>query len=215
MKFLVIDDHEMVREGLCGVLAGLYGNIELVQAGSVAEGREIIRSDHGFDLAILDMVLPDGSGLELMDELELFHPEVPMIAVSGDNFYMDEALRRGALGFLPKSADSDDFLEAIGSVLAGQVYVPNSLGQAERSPYLSAGLDDEPLHATGSSPRLSGRQKVVLRLIMQGLSNKDISERLTLAESTVKVHVSAILRALNVHSRTQAVLTAARLKILA
>jgi len=218
MKFLVVDDHEMVREGLCAVLAGLYGGVDLVQAGSVAEGLRAIRSNHGFDLAILDMSLPDGSGIELMDALECSHPEVPIIAVSGDSRYMDETLRRGALGFLPKSADRDEFIEAIGSVLAGRVYVPNSLGQAPVSP-VSAGLEYVPVNGSGRfglrpSLDLSERQRGVLRLVMQGLSNRDIAERLKLAESTVKVHVSAILKRLNVQNRSQAVLMAARLDLL-
>jgi DNA-binding NarL/FixJ family response regulator len=216
VKFLIIDDHEMVREGLCAVLAGIYGGVELVQAGSVAEGLRVIRAHHDFDLAVLDMSLPDGSGIELMDELERLHPEVPMIVVSGNNHYMDEALRRGALGFLPKSADSDEFMEAIGSVLAGRVYVPNSLGQVPISPF-SASLEYEASNTfsiNGLSQRLSGRQTAVLRLVMQGLSNRDIAEHLKLAESTVKVHISAILKKLNVQNRSQAMLIAARLDVL-
>lgn len=215
MKFLVVDDHEMVREGLCTVLSKLYGGVSLVQAGSVAEGLRAIRSHQDFDLAILDMSLPDGSGIELMDELERIHPEVPMIVISGDSRYMAEALRRGALGFLPKSADSDEFMEAIGSVLAGRVYLPNSLGQAP-IPTISSKSAYETLTDAamdGFTPHLSERQTAVLHLVMQGLTNRDISERLKLAESTVKVHVSAILKRLNVQNRSQAVLMAERLKL--
>ncbi len=213
----------MVREGLCAVLAGLYGDIEMVQAGSVAEGREAIRQGQNYDLAILDMMLPDGSGTELMDELEFRHPEVPMIVVSGDARFMGEAMRRGALGFVTKAADSDELLEAIGSVLAGKVYVTNTMGRAMfRRPVISlsppdADGQDGAGNIMGPPPRMpsfSKRQESVLRLVMQGLSNRDISRRLDLAEGTIKVHVSAILKALRVHSRTQAVLTARRMKLL-
>lgn len=223
MRFLLIDDHQMVREGLCAVLSGLYGDIEMVQAGSVAEGREAIRQGGSFDLAILDMMLPDGSGTELMDELERHHPEVPMIVVSGDARFMDEAMRRGALGFVTKAADSDELLEAIGSVLAGRVYVPNTMGRAmARRPVFPDSLAladdlDGAIGIMGPQPRLpsfSKRQESVLRLVMQGLSNRDISQRLELAEGTIKVHVSAIFKELRVHSRTQAVLTARRMKLL-
>ena len=211
MRFLVVDDHELVRNGLSAVLTQTYGGLEIVQAGSVADGLRTIREDGGFDLAILDMVLPDGEGTELMDELGHWHPEVPMIAVSGDSRFMDVALDRGALGFLPKSADSAELLDAIGTVLEGRVYVPRTLSALPRRVAASrqgSGAEAGPL------PDLTLRQRTVLRLMMQGQSNRDISQALGLAESTVKIHVSSLLKLLKVTSRTQAVITARNLGLL-
>lgn len=206
MRFLVVDDHELVRDGLTAVLAQTYGGLQVVQAGSVAEGCRAIREGGDFDLAILDMVLPDGEGTELMDELERWHPEVPMIAVSGDSRYMDIALERGALGFLSKSADSAELLEAIGLVLQGSVYVPRRLSVPP--------APDPSLVSGNGNLDLTQRQKAVLRLMMKGCANRDIAQALGLAESTVKIHVSGLLKALNVNSRTQAVIKARDLGLL-
>lgn len=209
-----MDDHELVRDGLATVLAGIYGGVRLVQAGSVAEACEVIRACDSFDLAILDMLLPDGNGIELMDELGQHHPEVPMIVVSGDPKYKELALSKGALGFLTKTSDSTDLLDAIGAVLVGQVYEPRvlnsrvSLGNSLLRQAKPPPANDD----NDQNLALTPRQKAVLGLVMQGKSNRDISLELGLAESTVKVYVSGLLKALNVSSRTQVVLAATGLQ---
>ena len=213
MKFLVVDDHELIREGLRVVLSRVEGGAELVEASSVATGLEAIREGEGFDLAIFDMMLPDGSGADLMDELGRVHPEVPVIVVSAEVHCMEEAFRHGALGFIPKSSLNSSLLEGIQEVLKGEIYVPTVLGQPSSG---QTSLGSEPFWSRpprGGEPELTERQKMVLSLMMRGLTNKSICRELDLAESTVKIHVSAILRALQVKSRTQAVLTAVRLNI--
>ena len=213
MKFLVVDDHELIREGLRVVLARIDGGVELVEASSVATGLQAIREEDGFDLAIFDMMLPDGSGARLMDELGRVHPEVPVIVVSAEIQSMEEAFRHGAMGFIPKSSLSASLLTGIQEVLKGEIYVPTSLAPAS-STGASAGRDPFWSRTPRSDePDLTERQKMVLSLMMRGLTNKSICRELDLAESTVKIHVSAILRALQVKSRTQAVLTAARMNI--
>ncbi len=211
MKFLVVDDHELVRDGFAAVLSGIYPDLQLVQAGSVAEGRDAIRGDHDFDLAILDMKLPDGEGIELMDELETYHPEVPMIAVSADYSFQERALNRGALGFLPKEAESSDILEAIAAVLSGKVYLPNTLHSSDIGSRRALQRRSD---AQTDSQLLSNKQKAVLRLVMQGRSNRDIAKELGLAESTIKAYVSDLLRMFKVSNRTQAVLLAKDLDLL-
>lgn len=214
MKFLIVDDHELIREGLRVVISRLDADVELVEADSVAAGLLAIRDGEGFDLAIFDMLLPDGSGARLMDELGRVHPEVPVIVVSAENHCMDEAFRHGAMGFIPKSSLNSALLNGIREVLAGGIYLPPTLQGAA-----PGGL--EPVFAGYSRPARSGepmlteRQKAVLSLMMRGMTNKSICRELELAESTVKIHVSAILRALQVKSRTQAVLTAAKLNLTA
>ncbi len=213
MKFLVVDDHELIREGLRVVLSRMEGGVELVEAYSVESGLQAINEGMDFDLAIFDMMLPDGSGARLMDELGRVHPEVPVIVVSAEVHSMEEAFRHGAMGFIPKGCLNASLLEGIAEVLKGEIYVPTSLAPAQSA---RSAVGGEPFWSGTSrpnEPELTDRQKSVLFLMMRGLTNKSICRELDLAESTVKIHVSAILRALHVKSRTQAVLTAARMKL--
>lgn len=201
MKFLVVDDHELVRDGFSAVLSNQYPDLELIQAGSVAEGRLAIQGDDTFDLAILDMKLPDGEGTELIDELGIHHPEVPMIAISADYSYQDKVLQQGALGFLPKEADSDQILSAITTVLSGQIYTPHKLKQTDIAS--RRGLQR---HAPQQQLQsLNSKQEEVLRLVMQGQPNRDIANQLGLAESTIKAYVGELLRVFKVTNRTQLV----------
>ena len=211
MKFLVVDDHELIREGLRVVLSRMDGGVDLVEATSVETGLQAIQEGDDFDLAIFDMMLPDGSGARLMDELGRVHPEVPVIVVSAEIQCMEEAFRHGAMGFIPKSSLNGSLLEGIQAVLKGDIYLPTALSATAAPLDSGGGAWTRTPHANG--PELTDRQKMVLSLMMRGLTNKSICRELDLAESTVKIHVSAILRALQVKSRTQAVLTAARMNI--
>lgn len=226
MKILVIDDHALIREGLRHVLRELDPDVQMTEAGSAEAARQIIRdlhpaeaneecdqSDSCLDLILLDLGLPDCPGLDLLDQLGTILPDVPVIVVSADEdaTHIENAFRHGAVGFIPKSTLSGVLISAIRLVLAGGVYVPPNMARPRPAPVPEPNFGG-PGHAIDVE-ELTERQKTVLTLMMRGLSNKSIGRELNLAEATVKIHVSAILRALGVTSRTQAVVAASKLNL--
>jgi len=203
VKILVIDDHALVREGLHQVLKGLDEAVEVLQAGTCAAAFELAQLHDDIDLVLLDYHLPDMTGLEALDIFGLRHPELPVVMLSGSaNLQiMRQVLIAGAAGFVTKSSLSDELLHAVRLVLSGEVYTPQEL-EGQTNP--------APLQPFSDKPPLTQRQELVLRELLDGRSNKDISVSLHVSEETVKTHVAAILRYFDVQNRTQAVVAAAR-----
>jgi DNA-binding NarL/FixJ family response regulator len=206
MKILVIDDHPLIQEALRHVLAALDPALEFVQAQDASEAHAALSREPDTDLILLDLALPGCDGFDLLAELRREWPGMPLLVLSAthDRETVEHALDLGAMGFIPKTANTRVLLEALQLVLAGGVYVPS-----------------EPLRASAAATRratvtrpeqlgLTLRQADVLKLLVQGKPNKLICRDLKLSEGTVKVHVSAILRALNVRNRTQVVIELAR-----
>ena len=204
MKVLVVDDHSLVRAGIKQVLQNLEpGNsVEVAEAGDGAAAMHALRMQPDMDLVLMDFDLPDKSGLAVLAELGRYHPETPVIMVSGvsNPAVVQQALRQGASAFLTKSGDSDELLHAIREVLAGNAYVSPKL----QTPQANLGT------SAPGGPILSERQQEVLRLLTRGLSNREIGDQLHVSEETVKSHVGLIFKVLNVHSRVEAVTQARR-----
>ncbi len=200
MKILVVDDHALVREGLQQVLQGLQEQVEVLQAANCGLAFDIALNNPDLDLILLDFHLPDMTGLEALRILGLRHPELPVLilSASADVMMMRQVLNAGACGFVTKSSLSDELLLAVKKVLEGEVYLPMELRQDDGS---EAGQDVS---------RLTQRQELVLRELLDGRSNREISNTLNISEETVKSHVAAILRHFDVQNRTQAVVAAAR-----
>ncbi len=211
MKILVVDDHALVREGLRHVLQDLDGErVAIVEAATAAAALAGVSEHPDLDLVLLDLRLPDGNGLDTLRDLGRVVPDLPVVLLSGDESpeVMHAAFDRGAAGFIPKSSLSDVLLSALRLIMAGGIYVPPAMVGRAAEPGPAPGRPAfDPLAA--SRLDITERQTEVLRLVLQGLSNKEICRVLDLAEPTVKVHVSALLRALDVKSRTQLVLAAA------
>jgi DNA-binding NarL/FixJ family response regulator len=212
MRFLVVDDHPLVRDALASVLGSLRPGAKVVQAATAAEAFSVMRAGPAFDLVLLDLRLPDAFGLDLVPTMAKQHVGTAIVVLSGDldRQTVQRALAAGAVGCIPKTEPREVLANALGLVLAGSVYVPPLAldGAQSAAPGLAKAL------AAKTSPAdlgLTERQLDVLALLMQGKNNKLISRALDLAEPTVKNHVSAILRALNVDSRTEAVLAVTRL----
>jgi DNA-binding NarL/FixJ family response regulator len=203
VKILVVDDHALVREGLSQVLQGLWEPAEILQAGTCAQAFEVARTHPDLDLTLLDYHLPDMNGLEALRIFGLRHPELPvlMLSASADVKVMQLVLQAGASGFVTKSSLSDELLLAVRQVLDGNVYLPAEL--RDKSALLPS-IGAQPLVP------LSQRQELVLGELLDGRSNRDISQSLNISEETVKTHVAAILRYFDVENRTQAVVAAAR-----
>lgn len=201
MKILVVDDHALIREGLRQVLRGLDKDVEVLQAGSCTRAFELALQEPSLDLVLLDYHLPDMNGLEALDVFALRHPELPIIVLSGsaNPRIMQKVMNKGAAAFITKSSLSDELISVARLVLAGGVHIPS----------LPTGLTKDTPSAA-PPPLFTPRQEEVLRLLLDGYSNKAIGRMLSLSDETVKNHVSGILRGFGVTSRTQAVLAANR-----
>lgn len=203
MRILIVDDHALIREGMSLMIRAVHPDAEIVQASSCQSGLDAASSGH-FDLALLDLQLPDQPGFVALETLRREQPELPVAVISGveDRATVIRALDAGAKAFVPKSADATKTQAAVDALLSGRVYLPESLTEAGGG----AGTRGTP----SEDWNLTDRQLEVLSLLVAGLSNKLIARRLGIAESTVKIHVSAVLRAFRVTSRTQALIMVAR-----
>ncbi len=211
MKYLVVDDHALIRDATQSLLLQLDAANVVLEAGDGAAALRTLDTHPDTDLVLLDLDLPDQHGLDVLAAVAERHPAVAVVVLSGsrDPAAMREALDRGAQGFIPKAETREVLTGALSLVLAGGVYVPPSmLGAPKAVPGVGG---EAPAAVTPQSLGLTDRQLDVLALLMQGKNNKLICRALGLAEPTVKNHVSAILRALGVSSRMEAVVAATRL----
>jgi DNA-binding NarL/FixJ family response regulator len=212
MKFLVVDDHALIREAMRGVLKELRGDATILEAATAAEATSVIGQHPDLALILLDLKLPDRDGIEMLGELRERYPAISVVMLSAfnDRANVVNALDNGALGFIPKTDSREILLGALRLILAGGTYIPPEILR----PAVAAAPDKPPSSQKRPSPAelgLTERQVDVLALMMQGKSNKLICRALDLAEPTVKNHVSAILKALDVTNRTEAVLAVAAL----
>lgn len=221
LKIMVVDDHPLIREGLRGILTHFDGEeVTVLEAGTAAAALQLAEQNPDLDLVLLDLHMPDMHGLEALGIFGERYLDLPVVVLSAaqDKHTVNAALQRGAAGFIPKSSLSEVLMSALRLVLAGGIYVPPEVlgrgtggGEGMAAMPGSNPLSPEAAAATAAALGLTERQTEVLSLLVQGKSNKQICRELNLAEATVKVHVRAILRALNVGTRTQAVIAAGRL----
>jgi DNA-binding NarL/FixJ family response regulator len=201
MLILIVDDHDLVREGLRQVLKALDEGVQILEAASCESAFGLAQQYPELDLVLLDYHLPDMDGLSALEVLGRKHPELPVIVLSGSSSPHLErrVIDCGGAGFVSKNGLSQQLLGVVKRVLDGEVPVLCGNTPATASP-------DAPTDTPAS--RLTPRQAEVLRLLLDGQSNKDISRALQLSEETVKNHVSGILRVFGVQTRVQAVLAA-------
>ncbi len=221
MRILICDDHALFREGLRHVLIGLGEEPEILEARDAEEALRLAEDHPDLDLVLLDLHMPGVGGLDALGRLGERFPTLPVVMVSASE-QPDEiraSLDAGASGFIPKSSSGALLRSAVQLVLSGGVYVPPvALGPTPAaSP--AAGARPEPGGSTRASEpraaagrglttrygRLTPRQLEVLRLLAKGLTNREICGVLGIAEGTVKAHIAAVLEALDVANRTEAV----------
>ncbi|MDH5408254.1 MAG: response regulator transcription factor [Gammaproteobacteria bacterium] len=210
MKIMLIDDHPLFIEGIRGVLQSLDQSEILIQScGSCEEALEQAETDDNVDLVLLDLNLPGMSGLEGLKQLRHKLPASPivMLSASEDRTKVMQAIELGAKGFIPKSSTPEVIISAVQLVLSGGVYLPMAVLETVNSSQAKTSNND--------GQTLTPRQVEVLKLLAEGHSNKTIGNQLSMAENTVRVHVSAILRFLDVANRTEAGVAAARMGLLA
>jgi DNA-binding NarL/FixJ family response regulator len=214
LKFILVEDHYLVREGLKLAIRQLDRHSTVLEAESVAEAAELYQANPDVDLVLLDLGLPGTTGMDSLVSLYHLCPGARVVVISGthDLKTVRAALKRGILGFIPKLSGSTPLANALRFVLNGDIYVPPEV-------FIDDGADDEPAPVPAPIPALPGRAKAstpkdagltarqidVLRLLLEGKSNKQICRDLELAMGTVKSHVAAILQVLGTASRSQAV----------
>lgn len=207
VRFLIVDDHPLFREALQLAIQAAYEDAVIVEASSIAAAQQILVSDQAFDLVLLDLTMPGTRGFDGLIELRAARPKQPILVVSAheDPRIIHEAMTCGAAGYISKSVKKRDLSEAIQDVMAGLVVLPKGY----EPPATDAGTKESDLAARVAS--LTRQQLRVLQMVRQGMLNKQIAHELGVGETTIKAHVSEIMRKLNVVSRTQAVIEVTRL----
>jgi len=203
MKLLVVDDHPLIVHALREVLPSLDCDLDVLSAHNRDETLAIIARHPDCALVLLDLALPGAHGLDLLAELRRSCPRLPIVVLSAthDRATIGAALAAGARGFIAKTSDAGTMLDAVRTVLAGGQHITRDI-----APNRPRDIDGISIEVLG----LTQRQSEVMMLLAQGKPNKLICRDLRLSEGTVKVHVSAILKALNVHSRSQVIVELAR-----
>jgi DNA-binding NarL/FixJ family response regulator len=228
MKVLLVDDHPLILSALQAVIQGLGDDVTVFGVASADEARKALKQDAGFDLALLDLGLGEVDGFDLLAEMRANYPALPVVVVSATERTADviRAIDMGAMGFVPKRASNRDLFEALRMVMSGGVYIPPMMlglppppPGGDTVPAVMRHAPEQPMPAVEPQQKLRSfeslgltpRQADVLALLLQGMPNKLIARELSLSVETVKDHVAAVLRALGVSSRTQAVLAVSQM----
>ncbi|WP_448187814.1 response regulator transcription factor [Azospirillum sp. sgz301742] len=212
-RFLVVDDHALVRHGLTLALKLRYPKATLFEAGSLAEALRRVRSISKLTAVLYDLQMADADGLPGVEAMLEALRGIPLLVISAslDAGIVAACIRAGARGFLPKGCDPDVLSHALPIVLGGGIYapLPRTLATAAST---AAGPPGQPppQPPNGAMDALTHRQREVLRLLLQGQSNKEIARSLGVLEGTVKVHLRTVMLRLGVRNRTQLALIAAR-----
>jgi DNA-binding NarL/FixJ family response regulator len=205
LRILVVEDHALVREGLLQTLRGLEEGVEAIGAPDASEALRWLEESDDYDLILLDLMLPGTHGLGFLGALRKRFPAIPVVILSAmdDADTVGRAMKQGASGFVPKSSSSQVLIDGLRQVLDGEIFLPEKLRDRQ------GGRSRSGAERYGLTPG----QVRVLELLTQGKTNRQIGELLGLTEGTVKIHVSAILKALNVTNRAQALLAMSRQRI--
>lgn len=205
---LIADDHPLFREALRGAVSRVLPGATLREADSVEKLYALVESEPDADLLLLDLNMPGAQGFSALVHLRAQHPELPVVVVSAreEPAVMRRALDHGAMGFIPKSADSATLGQALAQVLDGERWAPPAALAAPAA-------EPEEHDAAKRVAELTPQQFRVLQMLGVGLLNKQIAYDLGVSEATIKAHMTAILRKLGASNRTQAVLIAGKLAL--
>jgi len=205
-RIVIADDHPLFRGALRQAIGGLIAGASITEAGGFAEMSAALAADSDVDLVLLDLTMPGVQGFSGLMYLRAQYPSIPVVIVSAndDAAVMRRCIEFGAAGFIPKSLDFEEMGAALRIVLDGGTWTPADVE-------MSTPADKETTDLVKRLASLTPQQVRVLMMLSEGLLNKQIAYELTVSEATVKAHVSAILQKLGVDSRTQAVITAARI----
>ena len=226
MKVLLIDDHPLILSALQAVITGLSDGVFVTGVGSATAARDKMAQSSDYDMVLLDLSLGDTDGFDLLVELRSTYPAVPVVVVSASERASDviRAIDLGAMGFVPKRSSTEALTNALRVVMSGGLYVPPTMLGLDMASMRAIGADDS-VSVLGDGVRPEAHQKVgtledlgltprqaeVLGLLLKGMPNKLVARALNVSVETVKDHVAAVLRALGVSTRTQAVLAVSQM----
>lgn len=209
-RFLIIDDHPLFREALHSAVQIAYDQSEIVETASLSEALNILKSEEPFDLALLDLKIPDTIGFDGLLEIRTLYPRLPIVVVSGheDPEIIQTSLSYGTAGFIPKSIKKDELTSAIKLVMDGDIFLPKNYHE----PTQNTSEREEQANILVKFKSFTPQQLRVINMIRDGLLNKQIAFELKVGETTVKAHVSEILKKLEVNNRTQAAMEISKLR---
>lgn len=220
MKILVADDHELFLKGLEFILSSLGDDIQLVFAKSYTDIFKILEEEQDFSLILTDLAMPGANWEEAITKIHNKMPETPIIILSAvfDKEIVQKTIEIGVSGYIPKTSSNAVILSAVNLVMSGGVYIPPELlshsGDDDYEIFKQVVALPENKNVEENIKILTPRQIDVINCISKGMSNKQIAFTLGLTEGTVKLHVTAILKLLNVYNRTGAVMEATRLGLI-
>lgn len=205
---LIADDHPLFREALKGAVKHAMPAAVVHEAQDVATTLALAETHAQAELLLLDLNMPGANGFSALVHLRASYPGLPIVVVSAreDADTIRRALGHGAAGFIPKSADVPTLISALRAVLDGEVWAPREVGR-------NASIEAEEAQLARRMAELTPQQFRVLGMVCGGLLNKQIAYELDVSEATIKAHMTAILRKLGVHTRTQAVMLAGKLAL--
>ena len=208
-KILIADDHPLFREAIHNVISDGFPGSEVMETADLDSALVLTQEHDDLDLILLDLNMPGMHGLNGLINLRNEAPTIPVVIVSAeqDKQIVLQAITYGAVGFITKSSPRTQMTEAIQQILNGNVYLPPDIIRTTRT-NTPRRMNDTPSFPPELLQALTRKQLQVLERMTKGESNKQIAYTLEIAETTVKAHVSAILRKLNVHNRVQAILSA-------
>ena len=214
MRILIADDHHLIVEGVKAKLRELGDAVEFATAMTVDDAFAQLDEAPAPDLLVMDLAMPGARGMDHVAQVRQRWPALPLVVLSGseDGAQMKTLLGMGVRGYIPKAYSPEIMLSAVQLVLSGGVYVPPMLlepSAAASAPAAPPPGPDRSLESLRSL--LTARQVDVLRLLALGKPNKRIARELDISEGTVKIHLAAIFRALDVRNRVEAVVAAQRL----
>ncbi|XVN15883.1 response regulator transcription factor [Pseudomonas corrugata] len=207
-KILIADDHPLFREAIHNVISDGFPGSEVMETADLDSALALTTEHDDLDLILLDLNMPGMHGLNGLINLRNEAPTIPVVIVSAeqDKQIVLQAITYGAVGFITKSSPRSQMTDAIEQILNGNVLPPDII-RTQKNP-VGRRLNETPAFPPELLQALTRKQLLVLERMTKGESNKQIAYTLDIAETTVKAHVSAILRKLNVHNRVQAILSA-------
>ncbi|WP_418138714.1 LuxR C-terminal-related transcriptional regulator [Marinomonas sp. RS-M-Aa-14] len=209
ISLVIADDHPLFRSALSGALRAEIEGIVIVESHDLDSTLQCLGNLNDLDLLLLDLNMPGSGDLYGLVRIRKDFPDVPVAVISGseDSTMVAKVIDAGALGFIPKTSEAATYVQAIHAILAGDIWLPEDLR------LVVANQPKPDLSMQNKVAELTPQQYKVLCYLHEGLLNKQIAYELSISEATVKAHITAIFRKLEINNRTQAVLVASDLKL--
>jgi DNA-binding NarL/FixJ family response regulator len=213
IKIILVDDHQLVRDGIKALLSH---NDDIMIIGEASDGKELFAMLETLapDILIMDISLPGMSGIEITKTICIDRPEIKVLILSmyNNDEFIFNSLKAGAKGYLPKTTSRKEMLEAIYAINSGEVFFGESISKIMLKSYVKRATDDEK-QEDKPSEQLTAREIEVMKLYVEGMINKEISDKLDISIRTVETHKNHIMRKLGLRSTVEMVKYAIKNKI--